>query len=229
MNGSFWASLFALRDAADRAAIGAAKDLSEVRRSGQAETPKSAVVLSHLHLELKHQLDGWASSTLLPVTTPFRGDSDASRCLKLIAFWLNERVCLELEPADRGDFVPVGPRDVELQAGGELFFDEVESLLLAWHFGVSEARDAALGMSAEIALFALEQGFTGVRAGDIAQLDALKARLRRGALPAVIEPLEDVDGALVSERRRAFAAVFVGLVLAFYGCLAWLSQGLGDL
>lgn len=231
MNSSFWASLFTLRDTVDQAGIGASRRLGEARQSGEQGTPVVGVVLSHLHLEVRHQLEGWAGLVLTPGCAVFGSDSDAPRCMRLVSFWLNERVCTHLDAEDRGDYAPVGPADVNLQAGGVLFFDEVERLLTqrlgAASRGTTPTRDQALELSCDVALFILEQGFSGVHAGDLARLEAFKLRLRHGNLPTVPEAAA-AEQAVPREngwRVLALAAAVAG----FYACSAWLSQGLGGL
>lgn len=231
MNSLFWAGLFTLRDSVDQAGINAARRLQEARQAGEQGTPVAGVVLSHLHVEVRHQLEGWAGLVLTPSCAVFGVDSDAPRALRLVSFWVNERVCTHLDPEDRGDYAPVGPADVNLQAGGVLFFDEVERLLTqrsgAASRNVSPTRDQALEASAEVALFVLEQGFSGVYAGDVARLEALKLRLRHGSMPAVVDP-GVTELAVPGEngwRWFALAAAVVG----FYACSAWLSQGLEGL
>lgn len=231
MNASFWASLFTLRDSVDQAGISAARRLQEARQSGEQGTPVTGVVLSHLHLEVRHQLEGWAGLVLTPSCAVFGADSDAPRALRLVSFWVNERVCTHLDPEDRGDYAPVGPADVNPQAGGVLFFDEVERLLTqrigVASRSVSPTRDQALESSADVALFVLEQGFSGVHAGDLARLEALKWRLRHGSIPAVIDAgiAEPMSPRPTTWRVFAWAAAVVG----FYACSTWLTRGLGGL
>lgn len=231
MNSSFWAALFTLRDSVDRAGIDAARRLQEVRQSGEQGTPVAGVVLSHLHLEIRHQLEGWAGLELTPFFAGFGVDSDAPRALRLVSFWVNERVCTHLDPEDRGDYAPVGPADVNLQAGGVLFFDEVDRLLDqrigASSRNVSPTREQALESSADVALFVLEQGFAGVCAGDLARLEALKVRLRHGSIPAVFDG--DVPEQAMPRETIWRLCALAAAVLCFYACSAWLSRGLGGL
>jgi hypothetical protein len=223
--------LFSLRDCVDQAGINTARRLQEVRQSGEQGTPVAGVVLSHLHLDVRHQLEGWAGLVLIPSCAVFGVDTDAPRVLRLVSFWVNERVCTHLDPEDRGDYTPVGPADVNLQAGGVLFFDEVERLLTerigAAARNSSPTRDQALESSADVALFILEQGFSGVLAGDVARLEALKVRLRHGNIPAVVES-GVAEQALPRENRWRVCAL-AAAVFGFYACSAWLSQGLGGL
>lgn len=231
MNSSFWASLYSLRDAVDQASISAARRLQEVRESGEPGTPVSGVVLSHLHLELRHQLEGWASFVLMPSCVLLASESDAPRCLRLVSFWLNERVCSHLDPEDKGDYVPVGPADVNLQAGGVLFFEEVERLFLqrlgAVSSGFSATRESALGLSCDLALFILEQGFSGMHSGDLTQLEAFKLRLRHGTLPSIVE--KAVEEQTLPRKNGQRLLALGAVVLSFYACSAWLSQGLGGM
>lgn len=231
MNSSFWASLFTLRDTVDQAGISAARRLQEVRQSGEQGTPVVGVVLSHLHLEVRHQLEGWAGLVLTPGCAVYGSDSDAPRCMRLVSFWLNERVCTHLDSDDRGDYAPVGPADVNLQAGGVLFFDEVERLLTqrlgATSRGTTPSREQALELSSDVALFILEQGFAGVHAGDAARLETFKIRLRHGSLPTVQEPAASKLELPRENNWRLLA--LAAAVIGFYACSAWLSQGLGGL
>lgn len=228
MTPAFWVSLLSLRDSVDQTSLGAARRLRELRQSGEPETPVSGVVLSHLHLEVRHQLEGWTSVILTPASSPGETEAEAARCLRLVSFWLNERVCSHLDPEDRGDFTPVGPPEVNLHAGGVLFFEEIEQLLLRGLAplpnGSPVAGRSSRALPREVALFILEQGFSGVHVGDVARLEALKARLRLGALPKVVEEAaeEPVTPRVDGWRLLAWGAV----VLAFYICLVWISHGL---
>ena len=231
MNASFWAGLFALRDAVCQAGISAARRLQEARQSGEHGTPVAGVLLSHLHLEVRNQLEGWAGLVLTPSFAVFGTDSDAPRALRLVSFWVNERVCTHLDQEDRGDYVPVGPADVNSQAGGVLFFEEVERLIAqrigAASRSVSPTRDQALESSMAVALFILEQGFSGMHSGDFARLEALKSELRHGSIPPVIEP-GGVER--MSPRPTAWRVVaLTAAVAVFYACSAWLTRGLGGL
>ncbi len=230
MTAAFWASLFALRDSLDHAGIVAARRLTEVRQSSEQGTPVGGVVLSHLHVEVRQLLEGWASARLAPAFAPFGIDSDAARCLRLVSFWINERVCSRLDPEDRGDFAPVGSAEVNLHAGGVLFFEEVDKLLLQrleLSSGASLAKQSSLQLSSDVALFILEQRFAGVRTGEVAWLEALKVRLRHGSLPTVTEPVVLEPLPPIENRQRLIALGFA--VLGFYACCAWLSHGIGGL
>jgi hypothetical protein len=230
MSAAFWASLFALRDNVDQLVLGVGRRLADLQRSAEPETPVSGVVLARLHLEIRQELESWSSLALAPVSQPWGVHADSARCLRLVAFWVNERVCARLPPSDQADFALVGPADVDLSAGGVRFFDELDALeaerLRAAAGHSQTARALALELSQELALFLLEQGFQGVYLGSAARLEPIKARLRQKQLPVAPElprrqPLEP---------RTSWAriALLAGLVLGFYGCCAWASAGWGS-
>ena len=230
MTAAFWSSLFSLRDAVDLAGMATARRLTDVRQSEERGTPVNGVILSHLHIQVRQLLEAWAGSGLAPAFASFGIDSDAGRCLRLVSFWLNERVCSHLDPDDRGDFAPVGPADVNLHAGGVLFFEEVERLVLQrfdGSLGSSVSKQGSMALSSDVALFILEQGFAGVHTGEVAWLEALKGRLRHGNLPTVVEPVVEEPTPPAENHPRVVA---LGLaVLGFYACCAWLSHGVGGL
>ncbi|HYQ14539.1 MAG TPA: hypothetical protein VEQ58_02240, partial [Polyangiaceae bacterium] len=128
MSAAFWASLFALRDGVDQQAASVARRLAELYRSAEPGTPVSGVMLARLHLDIRQELERWSSLALGPASEPFGAHADSTRCLRLVAFWVNERVCSSLDPDDQSDFSPVGPPGVDLSAGGLLFFDELDEL-----------------------------------------------------------------------------------------------------
>jgi hypothetical protein len=229
MSAAFWAGLFVLRDAVDQLVLSAGRRLADRRRSAEPETPVSLEILESLHLDVRQELESWSALRLVPASESFGVHADSARCLRLVAFWVNERVCSRLDQADLGDFAPVGPTGVELSAGGVLFFDELEALeverLRASSAFSSPQRSAALELTADLALFLLEYGFLGVHLGSAARLEPIKARLRRRQLLAV--PESPVYQEL--ERRMHFGrwALLLGLVVGFYACCVWLSAELG--
>lgn len=229
MSAAFWAGLFALRDAVDQLALSAARRLADLRRSAEPETPISIQVLEGLHLDIRQEFESWSALRLEPASESFGTYADSARCRKLVAFWLNERVCSRLHRSDLGDFALVGPPGAELFAGGVLFFDELEALeeerLRASSAFSSPQRSAALEFTAELALFLLEHGFAGVHMGSAARLEPIKARLRRRQLPAVPE-LPVYEGPETRAHWARFAWLLV-LVLGFYACAAWVSAGSG--
>lgn len=230
MNAAFWAGLFALRDTVDRLASSAGRRLAELRRSGEPETPVSAQILAGLHLDILQELEGWNDLQLLPAAESFTVHADSARCLRLVAFWVNERVCSHLDGPDMGDFALVGPPGVKLSAGGLLFFEELEALEVERRGAASAfsspQRSAALELSAELALFLLELGFAGVHVGSAARLEPIKAGLRRRQLPAVAE--SPFQHQLEGRAQLGRWALLLGLVIGFYACCVWVSAGLGD-
>ena len=229
MSAAFWASLFALRDAVDQHALNAGRRLVELRRSAEPETPVSVEILAGLHLDIRQELENWSGSHLVPASEAFGVYADRARCLRLVAFWVNERVCSRLDRSDLADFALVGPPGVELSAGGLLFFEELEALeqerLRAASAFSSPQRSAAFELTAELALFLLESGFAGVHMGSAARLEPIKARLRRRQMPV---PSEAPFYQEVAQRGHFGRwALLLGLVLGFYACAAWLSAGLG--
>src|SRR5690606_11457663 len=109
-------------------------------------------------------LDGFASALEV-----FFGRLESTwavdRALRLLAFFLNERIRRMLPSRDRADWEPVGPPDVDLRNGGRQFFLDVERLATELPRGpvptAVEAGVAATQALADVALFCLEQGFTG--------------------------------------------------------------------
>jgi len=227
VSAAFWASLFALRDGVDQQTLTVVRRLAELRRASEPETPIGGVVLARLHLDVRQELEAWSTLALAPASEPFGAQADSGRCLRLVAFWVNERVCSRLDPDDQSDFSPVGPADVELSAGGLLFFDELGALEAELLRITSPSpRYSALQLTEQLALFLLEQGFCGFHQGSVARLEPIKARLRRWPLP--VPPGLPGRPTLESRPNVGYLALLAAFVLGFYACCAWASSGWGS-
>lgn len=225
MSVALWLEVFALRDRVDRATERAAHQLRTSSSDVEA-TSRSALILSTLHMDVRHALE--RSMTTAFDVPARRGDADhfADRALRLISFWLNERIRRRLPAADRADWQPVGPAGAELLNGGRLFFVDVDEVLaelgrssLGWRSGASDV--STLDTLADLALFCLEEGFTGELAGSPRGLEEYKARLRRPrpsamATPDAPEPSATLEGVPWAPR----VASALGVWLLFYGLCA---------
>src|SRR4051812_22038658 len=107
MSAAFWASLFMLRDGVQQLVMNVTRRLADLRHSGEPESPEGDVALAGLRADVLLQLENWGSAGLAPACAAFGAHADTGRCMRLVAFWVNERVCSGLEPADQADFAPV--------------------------------------------------------------------------------------------------------------------------
>ena len=101
MSVALWLEVFALRDRVDRATERAAHQLRTSSSDVEA-TSRSALILSTLHMDVRHALE--RSMTTAFDVPARRGDADhfADRALRLISFWLNERIRRRLPPRGFG-------------------------------------------------------------------------------------------------------------------------------
>ncbi len=225
MTLAFWTEVLDLRDRVERAAERAAHEL----RSSSADvdaTSRSALILSTLHMDVRHALERYVTTSL--EAQPRRADADhlVDRALRLVSFWLNERIRRRLPAADRADWQPVGPAGVELRNGGRQFFRDVDEVLAELGRSALGERSRSSAVStaeaqADLALFCLEDGFKGELAGSPRGLEEYKARLRRPrpsttATPDVPEASATLEG--VPWAPRVVSALGVGLL--FYGLCA---------
>lgn len=219
MSSAFWRALFELRDFVDRAAERAAGQL----RSGQSEreaTSRSALVLSTLHMDVRHALDRHAVAALEGRFPAHEGDRAVERALRLLSFWLNERIRRRLPAGDRADWQPVGPAGVDLRQGGRAFFLELDELLSELGSRAPGRRAGGASASSEtladLALFCLEEGFTGEHATSPRALEEYRSRLRRPLPDPVVMPAPATALAGVPRAPRVVAAC--GVCLLFYAC-----------
>lgn len=228
MSAAFWRGLFELRDEVDRVARAAARALVEAHAEGES-TSRSALVLSSLHVEVRQAVDGFAGA-LEVFFGRFEAIWAVDRALRLVSFWLNERIRGMLPPRDRADWEPVGPPDVDLRNGGRLFFldvDRITSELQGSSLRAVSGSGAATRVLADIALFCLEQGFTGEHAESTGALQKYRERLRR---PVVRSFAPAPEGAAPNPLHFApMIAAGLGVCLAFYvlcaAVMGWVGGG----
>jgi hypothetical protein len=223
MSALLWQELIELRSTVDLATETVARRLSAVRAERDASRV-TEMILHELRSQVRTQLDRCAVRGVDAHFRAFDSATATDSALRLISFWLNERIRKRLPEADRADWVPVGPEDVDLRNGGHLFFDEVDHLLheLVRRQGHQHAKMDAL---VAVALFCLEQGFTGKYAGQYAELERYKSLLRREPEQRVVRPSELPSPALV--RTLPMTASAVGACLAFYMLCVALSAWIG--
>ena len=222
MSVAFWIEVFELRDWVDRAAGRAAHQLSSTSFEPDA-TSRSALLLSTLHMDLRHALERYAAKGL---EAHLRGDDTeraVNRALRLVSFWLNERIRRRLPAADRADWEPVGPAGVDLRNGGRLFFLELDELLSESGEGsrgrLPSSSDHPAGTTlADLALFCLEEGFTGELAASPRKLEEYKARLRRTLPSGAPEPTIAVTLGGIPRAPRVACAL--GVCVLFYAACA---------
>jgi hypothetical protein len=225
MSALLWQELIELRGTVDLATETVSRRLTAVREERDASRV-TEMILHELRLQVRTQLDRCA---VRGVDAYFRGFESATAtdsALRLISFWLNERIRRRLPEADRADWVPVGPEDVDLRNGGHLFFDEVDHLLRELGRGPGHLQSKMDALVA-VALFCLEQGFTGRYAGHHAELERYKSLLRRAPEQRAVRPSEHAAPELV--RTLPMTASAVGACLAFYllcvAVSAWIGVG----
>jgi hypothetical protein len=223
MSALLWQELIELRSTVDLAAETVSRRLTAVREERDASRV-TEMILHELRSQVLAQLDRCARG----VDAHFRAFESAAAtdsALRLISFWLNERIRKRLPEADRADWVPVGPDDVDLRNGGHLFFDEVDHVL--YELGRKQGHQPKLEAVLAVALFCLEQGFTGKYAGHAAELERFKAHLRREPEPGVAPSFEQALPEPVRTLPMKVSAVFASL--AFYLlCVvasAWIGVG----
>lgn len=216
MRVALWRGLFDLRGEVDRVASAAGRALAEAHDECDS-TSRSALVLSSLHLEVRQLVETFAGA--LEATFEPAASWAVDRALRLVAFWLNERIRRALPVRDRADWEPVGPAGVDLRNGGRLFFQDVERILLELPKGPGPGTAGMNALAtqtlADIALFCLEEGFTGEHTESVGTLQRYKESLRQPAPPRVAPPVD--EGAAPSPLRSApMAAAWCGVCLAFY-------------
>ncbi len=225
MSLRLYAGLFDLGEAVDGLAVVATRRLARERDAGALDTPVLGLVLANLHMELRARLEDFATDVL---TIEFSSDADpnhAELALRLVSYWVNERLCSHLEPSDCADWLPVGPEGAALTWGGSQFFSEVDDLgvaLVRAETGFSKPTAEPLERLAELSLFILEQGFEGKYRGQSTRLEEYKARLRRRTLPPPGAPVATEPRQQVGFRHAW--VVPIAAAAFFYGVCAWISN-----
>ncbi len=232
MSSRLWSALFELRDSVDASVTAAAMRLRQREADvSPTTTPTVGLVLAELHVEVRSSVERCIASALEPHFT--RADAGLAsdvryygQALRLVAYWVNERVRSRLPVEDCGDWLPVGPSDAVLLEGGRRFFREIEPLTSRLAAPPPLSRSGvALDMNealAELALFILEQGFEGLYAGQPVKLEEYKRKLRR---PREIETVIEAPPPPRVRVNRYLWGIVGGLsVTAFYGLCVWISH-----
>ncbi len=225
MSAALWSEVVELRRAADLAIETVARRLDAAREEGDVSRV-TALLLQDSSARVRELLERCAARGLDAHFAAFGSSAAADAALRLLSFWLNERVRRRLPEAERADWIPVGPEDVELRNGGRLFFDEVDHVLAELERG-QERSSAKMESLAALALFCLEQGFEGKYAERPDLLERYKTRLRPCLESRSVAPLEPSAQLLVT-RWPMLASAF-GVCFVFYlfcvAVSAWLGVG----